>query len=458
MYAIIDIETTGGSAAKDKITEIAIFIHDGQKVVDEYTTLINPERGIPYHITQLTGITNEMVADAPKFYEVAREIVEKTEDRIFVAHNVGFDYRFIRSEFKQLGYDFHRESLCTVKLSRQLIPGHPSYSLGKLCSALNIKIDGRHRAAGDAMANVKLFELLLDISKINGHEVLLEPGLNRSLRNLHPSLKDGEIRVIPQTTGVYYLYDETGSLLYIGKSTNLRQRVMDHLGNQRSKRASGMRDKVASVDYEETGSELVALLLESERIKQDKPPYNRALRHTVLQYGIYSFKDGKGYIRFCIDRLERSAKIPLCTYPNKQEARKVLGNMAEQYWLCQKLCGLYDTDGACFHYGVRQCNGACIGKESVKSYNERAGKVLSHFEYDHENFLIIDAGRSPEERSVVAVENGRYLGYGYLMPDESYLQVEDLLECIQKREDNRDVQALIRSYLLRNKVEKIIRF
>ncbi|MBK8882472.1 MAG: 3'-5' exonuclease [Bacteroidales bacterium] len=162
MYAIIDIETTGGSSRIEKITEIAIYLHDGQQITGEFSSLINPERNIPYFITNLTGITNEMVEDAPRFYEVAKTIVELTEGRTFVAHNAKFDYSFIREEFKSLGFNFKRSLLDTVTLSRKLFPGHPSYSLGNICKDLNININGRHRAAGDALATVKLFEMLLE--------------------------------------------------------------------------------------------------------------------------------------------------------------------------------------------------------------------------------------------------------------------------------------------------------
>ena len=161
MYAIIDIETTGQSYSNGKITEIAIFIHDGFRITDSFTSLINPECYIPGFITNLTGIDNEMVKNAPKFYEIARKIVEITQDKVFVAHNVSFDYKFIQEEFRRLGYDYQRKTLCTVRMGRKFIPGHRSYSLGKLCGELDISINGRHRAAGDALATVKLFELIL---------------------------------------------------------------------------------------------------------------------------------------------------------------------------------------------------------------------------------------------------------------------------------------------------------
>ena len=168
MFAIIDIETTGNKYNFGKITEIAIYQHNGQKVTGSYSTLINPEMDIPFFITRLTGIDNYMVKDAPKFYEVAKNIIELTQGRTFIAHNVSFDYKFIKEEYKRLGYDYSKKTLCTVKLSRKLLPGHKSYSLGKLCSDLGIEINGRHRASGDALATVKLFEILMEKNKIIG--------------------------------------------------------------------------------------------------------------------------------------------------------------------------------------------------------------------------------------------------------------------------------------------------
>lgn len=166
MYSIIDIETTGGSPKNEKITEIAVFVHDGSRIVDEFCTLINPEKNIPPYITGITGINNAMVAKAPKFYQIAKTIVELTENTFLVAHNASFDYGFICEEFRQLGYSYRRDKLCTVKLTRQLIPGLRSYSLGKLCNELNISITDRHRARGDALATVKLFEKLVELYAI----------------------------------------------------------------------------------------------------------------------------------------------------------------------------------------------------------------------------------------------------------------------------------------------------
>lgn len=457
-YAVLDIETTGGSPKNEKITEIAIYIHDGTKILDEYITLVNPEKNIPYFITGLTGITNEMVADAPKFYEIAREIVEITEDCVIVGHNVNFDYSFIQSEFRQLGYEFHRKTLCTVKLSRKIIPGFKSYSLGKLCKQLNIEINGRHRAAGDAYATVKLFELLRKENGGNRDELLLKPFPDTRLKNLNGFLKPEQIDELPPFTGVYYLHDEDGNLIYVGKSKNIHNRILSHLGNKNTRRASEMSSKIAGISYELTGSELIALLLESSEIKRSRPRYNRAQRRTSSAWGLYHFKDNKGYINFRIKKTGEENQLPLTGFNNVTEARKIMGNFIERYWLCQKLCGMYDTEGACFHHEIRQCNGACIGKETARIYNERASKLINALEYDDENMLIIDTGRMENERSVVSIVNGVYKGYGYIDINESYLSIEDLLSCIKPSEDNRDIRQIIKSWLRRNTPEKILRF
>jgi len=284
MYAILDIETTGLSPANEKIIEIAVFIHDGTKVTEEFHTLINPEKNIPYNITRLTGITNEMVEDAPKFWQVAKDLVLLTEGKSIVAHNASFDYNFIRTEFKNLGYSYKRERLCTVKLSRKIIPHHRSYSLGKLCTDLNIKIDGRHRAAGDAYATVLLFEHLLSLS----------PTLGKADSSKFYNISADVIKNLPEKTGVYYFHNANGDVIYVGKSKNIKTRVFSHFNNENSERAQRMVDEIHEISYELTGSELVALLLESQEIKIHKTKYNRKQRRVTSHYGIYKFTNEHG--------------------------------------------------------------------------------------------------------------------------------------------------------------------
>ncbi|HUX96477.1 MAG TPA: exonuclease domain-containing protein [Bacteroidales bacterium] len=456
MYAIIDIETTGGSPRLEKITEIAIYLHDGEKITDEYVTLVNPERNIPYFITSLTGITNEMVENAPRFFEIAKKVVEMTEGRTFVAHNARFDYSFMRQEFKSLGFNFKRNLLDTVTLSRKLIPGHRSYSLGDICKDLNISINGRHRAAGDAMATVKLFELLMkkDMEINKGKQAIIK---NTRISKLNPKLDIKKIEDIPEEPGVYYFYNEAGDLIYIGKSRNLQQRINTHLSNNTTNRAMEMRDQIADIDWETTGSELIALLKESFEIKANKPLYNRAQRRTSFQWGIFSFEDENGFINYSYGSL-KTEDSPVSVFTSRERARGKLESMVEKYFLCQKLCGLYETSGACFHHQVGICKGACCGKEPSKDYNERALKAADEFVFSTRNFFIIDKGRSDEERCAVKISNGKYSGFGYFNINDMGFGLAVVHECIKPSGDNRDIQVILKQYLKSNRVEKITEF
>lgn len=454
MYTIIDIETTGGSSARDKITEIAIITHDGTKVTHEYSTLINPECNIPYFITQLTGISNEMVADAPRFYEIAKDIIELTEGKIFVAHNVNFDYNFIKAEFKNLGYNFTRDNLCTVRLSRKLLPGHKSYSLGVLCDLYKIRIEGRHRAAGDAIATAKLFDILL---KANGglQFKTLKDALER--KNLHPNLDLYAVRNLPEACGVYYFRNKNRDIVYVGKSKDIRTRVMTHLGNHSTKKASIMTTEIAEVDYEITGSELIALLKESHEIKEYKPLYNRAQRRTMDHSGIFVSENNDGYLQLEAHKIA-SGETPLISYDSLAEAKKMLALFCTKYKLCQKLCGLYKTEDACFHYQIQECKGACINREFPFSYNMRVEDLLQSFSLEKKNMAIIENGRTNEESGVIWVENGAYYGYGFFDHSEAIHSIAELKSYVKPFPDNREVQSIIKTYLKKNKKTRIERF
>ena len=456
MYAIIDIETTGGSARLERITEIAIYLHDGEKITGEFVSLVNPERNIPYFITNLTGITNEMVEDAPYFYEIAKTIVEITEGRTFVAHNARFDYSFMRQEFKSLGYNFKRNLLDTVSLSRKLLPGHRSYSLGNICKDLSIEINGRHRAAGDALATVRLFEILLrKDEEINGKGGSLIR--NTRISKLNPKLNISKIDNIPEEPGVYYFYNDEDILIYIGKSNNLSLRIQTHLSNNTTYRAMEMREQIADIGWETTGSELIALLRESLEIKAYKPYFNRAQRRSRFQWGIFTYIDADGYINFKYG-LADTDEIPLSVFTSLERAKSKLASIAEQYDLCQKFCGLYETTGSCFQYHVGICKGACCKKEDPESYNERALKASEEFIFTRRNFFIIDKGRDEDERSAVKIVNGKYSGYGYFNIDNLGFGLTALHDCIEQSPDNRDIQVILKQYLKNNRVEKIIDF
>lgn len=447
MFAIIDVETTGLNPAGEKITEIAVYLHDGHQVTAEFQTLLNPEKRIPHQITGLTGISNRMVADKPRFCEIAKEIVEITDGRIIVGHNVSFDYRFLRAEYKRLFYDFKRKTLCTKQLSRKLLPGRRSYGLGSLCRELNIVNESRHRAAGDAMATVKLLEHLRSLE---------DDILKLSLKGLNSNLSKKIIDHLPEETGVYYFIDGAGEIIYIGKSLNIRDRILSHLSNNNTKRAMEMRDRVVDIHWELTGSELIALLLESDEIKRRKAVFNRSQRRTTFQFGLFTITDLNGYKWLQTKRIN-GTEAPLTSYTTQKDARAHLQFLVDEYNLCQKLCGLYPANGACFYHQISRCLGACQGKEAAEEYNQRVDEAIERYIYRENNFFVLDKGRKDDEYAVVKVNNGSYQGFGYITKESSDDQ-KLLSDCVKPYADNKDVQVIIKGYLRKYPEVKIIRY
>ncbi|RMG62964.1 MAG: DNA polymerase III subunit epsilon [Bacteroidetes bacterium] len=454
-YTIIDVETTGGDPRRDRLTEIAIYRYDGTEVIDSFTSLVNPGQPIPEFITRITGIDNDMVRDAPPFYEIARRVVEITEGAVFVAHNVRFDYSFIQKEYRQLGYTFSRKQLCTMKLSRKLLPGLPSYSLKNLCLHLGIPNEARHRAWGDATATVKLFEQLLhqSESKYAQRDMLR---VEMAGIRLPPHLPTERLEDLPDQAGVYYFHNGNGDVLYVGKSKNIRQRVLSHFsGAHKAARTMKMIDQIHDVSHEFTGSELIALLRENEEIKRLQPPYNRAQRRRHFKFGVYLQENDTGYLTFVIDTYDETQQ-PLAGYPGRAQAESALTRRGREYQLCPKLYGVERGSGRCFHRQLHICQGACTGEEGPETYNPRvrqAAAALTYGRSDLDRFLIVGRGRHPEERSVVWVEDGHYRGYAYLDADLVDARPGELPDLIPAKPEAPDVQRILRGYLHKNPKE-----
>jgi len=448
-YAIIDVETTGGRPKESKITEVAIYIHDGEKIIDDLCTLINPEMPIPEFIVRLTGISDKLVQNAPKFFEVAKRIVEITEDCVFVAHNVGFDYSMFRSEFKSLGYDYRRDQLCTVRSARHLLPGYESYSLGKLTKALGITLNNRHRASGDALATVSLFEVLFEKTKGN-----LSGFIQSELdtHSLNPNIDLESIDELPQKVGVYKLFNEENQLIYICKSKNIKKRVDQHLKNYKANKNGEMRKEICRAEFIVTGSELIALLLESKLIKNNKPKYNRMLRKSRFSHGLFKYIDQNGYTCLHVKSLNKANEIPLTAFSSAAEGSQVLHAITDKYELCQKMNGLYRSGSACFRFHTKECRGACIQEESAAEYNNRVNLALEKMEFSNDNFVILDKGRSKTEKSFVWIENGSYLGFGYIPFQQWRNRPAIWKEFLELQTEDKDDRAII-SLFLRNNPE-----
>jgi DNA polymerase-3 subunit epsilon len=454
MYAIVDIETTGGYAANHRITEIAIYHHDGFTVTDSFHTLINPGRNIPYYITGLTGISTEMVLDAPSFETIAQQIHQKLEGKVFVAHNAHFDYSFLKKEFEQVGIQWQSKKLCTVRLSRKVIPGLRSYSLGSLAESLGIEITNRHRAGGDAAATVKIFDQLLHRDR-DGH---IAKALKRNSGEtiLPPNLAKEEFDKIPAKCGVYYFHDARGNVIYVGKAINIKKRIAGHFtGDAREWSRSKIRNEIHHISYELTGNELIALILESQEIRRLWPKYNQAQKYRVEEWGIYDYEDRNGYLRFSVNLVTRGSR-PLIRFSSKGDAWNFLWEKVREHDLCPKLSGLQVAKGLCFDYQTGECCGACMGIETVKKYNRKVNDAIGTFKGQANTVAIIGKGRSGNEQSLVLVERGSYFGYGFFDSQASISDLESARTYVRKSVETPTVQNLINSYLMNPRGAQVI--
>lgn len=460
IYAIVDLETTGGMARRDRITELAIVVYDGEEIIDQYDTLVNPERSIPTEITRITGITNDMVSRAPKFYEVAKKVVEMTEGAIFVAHNVRFDYSFLKEEFARLGFTFTRKQLCTVRMSRMAFPGLKSYSLGNLIEHFDISVNARHRALDDTLATTIVLGHIL-----NSHEseAMIATFINKGIieAQLPENVNKERLLELPEAPGVYYFYNGYGKIIYVGKSKNIQKRVIQHFSkttNKSLKLAKMMHD----LHHEETGDELLALLLESSEIKKHQPEINKAQRTAKYPYFIHTYLDLEGYICFEIlksSTKNRANKQILEFFGSIDMAKSQLDKMRTLYELCDKRIGVYKDEGPCFNYKINQCKGACIKEESADDYNERARMAFEAFNHFFDtNFFIKLTGRTGDETGIALVEDGQYRGFGYIDNNSGHYNSEDLKSVIKEVVPNPELNSIVRNYIRKNTKYNVVYF
>ena len=428
MFAIVDIEGSGGSPKTARIIEIAIIVHNGKRVIEEYSTLVNPEQSIDPFVVALTGISDEMVSTAPTFAQIVNKVDELTKGRIFVAHNSRFDYGFIRNEYKRLGKRFQRKNLCTVNMSKKLLPGHNSYSLGKLCDDLDIPIKNRHRALGDAAATTILLEKMLFSSKKGLINELLNDELNRA--NLPPQINEEVVNKLPEETGVYYFLNQKGQPIYIGKSKNIRKRVIQHFhSDKESKRFLELKQKVHDFDVQLTGSELISEIIEAGEIKRFMPEFNRAQRRKKYRHGIFIDYDDDGYGHLT-EHLLHPDRQPVLQFTRKRWAEQAISKLNQQFQLTQDL-------------RIQQTS---------ETYNERLETAIASFHFDEPNFILFDEGRHYGEQAVILIKNGLYYGYEFISNDLiEQGNMELLLDTIPKDYHSPDKDQIIRKHLRKKK-------
>ncbi len=454
MYAIVDIETTGGYAAANGITEIAIHIFDGEKVTERFETLINPGQPIPYYIQSMTGITDKMVADAPGFEEVAEKIFQLLHDKIFIAHNVNFDYSFVKSHLREAGFDLNTKKLCTVRLGRKIFPGLASYSLGNLSRSLGITIYDRHRAGGDSEATVQIFQLLLQ----NDKEQHIQKSLQRNSKEwiLPPNVPKEHFDQLPYTPGVYYFHDKKGKVVYVGKATNIRYRVNSHFSNNsESRQKQNFMQHVHAISYQSCGTELMACILESAEIKKRWPVFNSSQKRWEDVYGIFLYEDQNGYQRLAIDK-NRKRLNPLYTFHYLVDGHAIIRKLIKDYQLCPKLCFLQKDDGECEGIGEGHCKGACQQKESPANYNKRVQKAAASL-LAQPSFAIIDKGINGDDQSCILVEEGKFYGMGYIPGGFELTDTPTLKETLTIYKENSFIRNLVNGYAARFP-EKVIQF
>ena len=435
MYAIVDIETTGSHPDKNGITEIAIILHNGKEVEGRYETLVNPGYAIPSFITYLTGISNETVASAPPFSAVAQRIHNLLSNRIFIAHNVNFDYTFIRHHLQANGYHWLPKKLCTLKLSRKAFPRLQKYGLGHLCQVFEIPVVNRHRAGGDADATAILFEKILkeggekmikDFLKKDNHEQILPANLSKE-----------NIQKLPYVPGVYYFHNAKGKIIYVGKARCLKKRVLSHFTglNTGKKRQEFLRN-IYEVTFTECPTEFTAFILESIEIKKYWPEYNFSQKRAEQFYGIYCFEDSAGFMRLAIDKKRKHIE-PVASFALLADAHRTLWKLVKEFELHPALCflqkQLYIPPGI-----------------DANIYNEKVQLAVGHLQQSMGTFAIVEAPATGNRKSCVLVENGKFYGMGLLPQDNDSFDSFHLKNYLTVYPENEMIRTLVKSYAQKN--------
>ena len=439
MYAVVDIETTGSHAGEGMITEICILITDGEKLLDRWESLVNPEMPIPPFVQRLTGITDRMVSRAPRFTELAEQVYQLLNGKIFVAHNVQFDHSFIDTALQRNGFQLQGKRLCTVRLSQKIFPGQISYSLGKLCRALNIELKERHRAAGDALATLDLFHRMLK----NDRQGIIKKSLPKSKSETKwpPNVPLADIDSLPYTPGVYYFLNQQGKAVYIGKAKNIRYRVNSHFtGRTLSRQRLRFMEHVYRIAYKECATDLMAQVLESIEIKHQWPKFNASQKNREDVYGIFTFEDQQGYLRLAINRVH-SGEQPIRTFHYLTDGQSLIRKLIHQHQLCPKLCFLQRSSIPCQEKAAGKCLGACEGEEETTPYNQRIKAAIGTLR-ELPSFALIDRGIRAGERSCILVLEGAFHGMGYLRENHP-IDRKFLEKKIPKMRENSFVRNLV---------------
>lgn len=441
MYAIVDIETTGGFAESHGITEVGVIISDGEKEVDRFETLINPNQHIPNAIEHLTGISNDMVEEAPHFHEIASALYKLLDGKIFVAHNVNFDYSFIKKAFKLVDIEFNAKRLCTVRYGRKVYPGLSSYRLENLCRHFEITNKAAHRAMGDTEATTTLLHKLLTLDE--NHEklgVFLNARSREAMLPLHVNKADFEN--LPSSSGVYYFKGKEGNVLYVGKAKNIKKRVAQHFtGKQESKVKQAFKREVYHLDYIETGSELVAALYEDHEIRHLWPTYNKAQKKQLKKFAVVAFQDRLENWRIGVQQ-GKTIGHALVKFHEMYHARQWIFDQVESYGLNATFCDLPLME----HLGV---------EVEHEVHNRQVESLIADLNEERQSFVILEKGRTPSESAFILVEDDQYKGLGFVDEDIALNSIEEFRNYLELKKSSSTAQAIIEQHLSANKKTQI---
>ena len=420
-FAVIDIEATGGKAGTEKIIDIYIYRFNGHEILDQFGSMVNPQRSIDAYVQKLTGITEKMVRRAPKFYELAKRVIEITEDAVIVGHGVDFDYRMLRQEFRELGYDFERKTLDTFDLSKKLLPDAESYSLGKLTKSLGIPVNFRHTAEGDTRITLELFKILLE--KDTGKNIIQsfaihEPQSRKQISKLIQLEQD-----LPNQTGIFYFLNAEGKIIYASAAKNIRNDV-NEIFTSNGKNEKRIQSQVAQVKFEITGSFLIALLKQYEEESVQKDMIQ--IKQKYFSYGLYAKDETES---FEAEKNHIHRKQPLLFFHNKRKAYKTVNHLHKKLKL-----------------------------EENQPFSEKLKRFNKEFKLPAANLILIDKGRVEKEKSFIEIRKGKPVGYGYYT---FYNQLENdeirqnLLTGIKSSARSK---VLIKTFLQFHHFPKIIQF
>lgn len=429
--AIVDVETTGMSAGRDRVIEIGIVLVDNNHVSKEWTTLVNPEKGVNPYIISMTGINPYELHKAPTFAQLRDEVWSYLEDRTLVAHNARFDYGFLKAEFNHLDQSYTPPQLCTVRLSRKLFPKTRGHGLDKIINRFGFEISNRHRALDDAQI---LWQFLQTVENMFGEQKVAQT-IESLIKKpaLPPQIESSLIQNLPECPGVYLFYDDKQTLLYVGKSIDIKSRVRSHFYDDiHSHKELQMKQRVCNIETITTAGELEALLLEAKLIKQLQPIYNHQLRRHRSLHTLQVKETSDGYrtavYKATEDFSPEEVFSNIALFRTKRQMQSAVEKITKEHALCKKLMGLEKTSSSCFGYRLKTCLGACVGKEPIESYNQRFEKAFVDLQIPYwpyrDKVIISEQNEQTGQVSQLVFDKWCYLGK--LDPETGELNQEEM--------------------------------